>query len=163
VPEWRLKYLDYKLGKKKLKAIDRALRSVNRDAQTPRLRRRGTNLLPNSSDVAPKYSFLNRDSLGREANDPADVDVPHLSRSLSIRPNGSRTRAYSSNLPRTPEETPLATGGNGYGGLGASYGSFVGRGDDHRRLCSCQAPHWIPRTPRLQLAQPRPRSGSTRP
>lgn len=109
------------LGKKKLKAIDRALRSVN---QTPRLRRRGTNLLPSSTDVAPKYSFLNRDSLSREANDPADVPDP--SRSRSIRANGSRPRAYSSNLPRTPEETPLATGGNGFGGLGTSYGSFVG-------------------------------------
>lgn len=125
MPEWRLKYLDYKLGKKKIKAIDRALRSVNRDAQTPRLRRRGTNLLPNSSDVAPKYSFLNRDGLSREANDPADVPDP--SRSLSLRPSGSRARAYSSNLPRTPEATtPLATGANGYGGLGTSYGSFVG-------------------------------------
>jgi hypothetical protein len=108
------------VGKKKLKAIDRALRNVS---QTPRLRRRGTNLLPNASDVAPKYSFLNRDSLGREPNDPDHV--PDASRSLSIRANGSRPRAYSSNLPRTPEETPLARGGNGYNGLGTSYGSFV--------------------------------------
>ncbi|KAF2993059.1 hypothetical protein E8E13_000131 [Curvularia kusanoi] len=121
VPEWRLKYLDYKVGKKKLKAIDRALRNVS---QTPRLRRRGTNLLPDSSDIAPKYSFLNRNSLGREANDVGHTPDP--THSLSIRANGSRPRAYSSNLPRTPEETPLATGGNGYNGLGTSYGSFVG-------------------------------------
>ncbi|KAG9199984.1 hypothetical protein G6514_007687 [Epicoccum nigrum] len=124
VPEWRLKYLDYKVGKKKLKAIDRALRNVS---QTPRLRRRGTNLLPNSSDAAPKYSFLNRDSLGREPNDPDHVPSTgtEVTHSLSIRASGSRPRAYSSNLPRTPEETPLATGGNGYNGLGTSYGSFV--------------------------------------
>lgn len=107
------------LGKKKLKAIDRALRNIN---QTPRLRRRGNNLLPSSTDVAPKYAFLNRDNLSREANDPAHV--PDATRSLSI--GRARPRGYSSNLPRTPEETPLATGGNnGHRGLGTSYGSFV--------------------------------------
>lgn len=112
------------LGKKKLKAIDRALRNVN---QTPRLRRRGTNNLPGPSEAAPKYSFLNRDRLGREANDAADVPDPVNDgrSSLSIRPNGSRSRTYSNQFPRTPEEAPLTRGGNGYNGLGTSYGSIV--------------------------------------
>ncbi|KAJ4308540.1 Xenotropic and polytropic retrovirus receptor 1 [Neodidymelliopsis sp. IMI 364377] len=144
VPEWRLKYLDYKLGKKKLKAIDRALRNVN---QTPRLRRRGTNSLPGPSDVAPKYSFLNRDNLGREANDPADVPDPvNASQpSLQIRSNGSR--AHLSQLARTPEEAPLTLGENGYNGLGTSYGSIIGSPPSGRDASSAkgQAP------PSLQL------------
>ena len=35
VPEWRLKYFDYKGGKKRIKDISRALARIN---QTPRLR-----------------------------------------------------------------------------------------------------------------------------
>lgn len=95
--------------------------------QTPRLRRRGTNNLPGPSDVAPKYSFLNRDNLGREANDPANVPDPvnDSQPSLSIRPNGNRTRTYSNRLARTPEEAPLTRGSSGYNGLGTSYGSII--------------------------------------
>lgn len=37
VPEWRIKYLDYKQGKKKIKAVARALKNANR---TPRLGKR---------------------------------------------------------------------------------------------------------------------------
>ncbi|KAK5150984.1 hypothetical protein LTR04_006700 [Oleoguttula sp. CCFEE 6159] len=61
VPEWRAKYLDYKQGKKKLKAVARAIRVVN---QTPRsVRRWGPDAFtPSSSDTAPTYSFLNRSS-----------------------------------------------------------------------------------------------------
>ena len=35
VPEWRAKYLDYKLGKKKIKAVAKALKNVNRTPNTP--------------------------------------------------------------------------------------------------------------------------------
>ncbi|KAL8679019.1 MAG: hypothetical protein Q9186_004675 [Xanthomendoza sp. 1 TL-2023] len=35
VPEWRAKYLDYKVGKKKIKAIARALRTLNQTPKTP--------------------------------------------------------------------------------------------------------------------------------
>ncbi|KAI9822512.1 MAG: hypothetical protein M1827_000231 [Pycnora praestabilis] len=38
VPEWRAKYLDYKFGKKKLKAVARALRGLNQTPKTPRRR-----------------------------------------------------------------------------------------------------------------------------
>jgi len=58
VPEWRLKYLDYKTGKKRLKAIGRALRNVD---STPRPRRRGTSILSSPFDSAPKYSYPNQD------------------------------------------------------------------------------------------------------
>ncbi|KAI9780507.1 MAG: hypothetical protein M1835_004467 [Candelina submexicana] len=35
VPEWRAKYLDYRIGKKKLKAVGRALRNINQTPKTP--------------------------------------------------------------------------------------------------------------------------------
>jgi xenotropic and polytropic retrovirus receptor 1 len=35
VPEWRYKYLDYKQGKKKIKAVSRALREANKTPYTP--------------------------------------------------------------------------------------------------------------------------------
>ena len=61
VPEWRAKYLDYKVGKKKIKAIQRALR--NAQSSTPLTpRRRLQNPLPTPADVAPQYSYLNRDT-----------------------------------------------------------------------------------------------------
>ena len=34
VPEWRYKYIDYKQGKKKIKAVSRALREANRTCST---------------------------------------------------------------------------------------------------------------------------------
>ncbi|KAI9802286.1 MAG: hypothetical protein M1833_001792 [Piccolia ochrophora] len=67
VPEWRLKYFDYKIGKKKLKAVARALRGVN---ATPRFARRrsvdaagrsslsGLSVTPSPYDKVPPHSFL---------------------------------------------------------------------------------------------------------
>lgn len=45
VPEWRAKYLDYKLGKKKVKAIAKALRNFDQTPKTPTARQRPSNLL----------------------------------------------------------------------------------------------------------------------
>lgn len=47
VPEWRAKYFDYKIGKKKVKAVARALRSVNQTPRTPG-RQLPSNLLNNA-------------------------------------------------------------------------------------------------------------------
>ena len=60
MPEWRAKYLDYKVGKKKIKAIQRALR--NAQSSTPLTPRRRMHGLPTPRDVAPQYSYLNRDT-----------------------------------------------------------------------------------------------------
>jgi hypothetical protein len=60
VPEWRAKYLDYKVGKKKIKAIQRALR--NAQSSTPRTPQKRANLLYTPGDIAPQYSYLNRDT-----------------------------------------------------------------------------------------------------
>ncbi|KAF1847805.1 SPX-domain-containing protein [Cucurbitaria berberidis CBS 394.84] len=123
VPEWRLKYLDYKLGKKKLKAINRALRNVD---QTPRLRRRGTNILPSPFDAAPKYSYLNREHArqGETANtrDPEDLRALAITNSRTSQPQ----RRSGSQPARSPEEEPLAHGRGDFPGLGRSYGSIIG-------------------------------------
>lgn len=67
VPEWRAKYLNYKLGKKKLKAISRALRNVHQSTpRTPGRRRRPT-FTPSPNTAVPSYSFLNRLDLRRTA------------------------------------------------------------------------------------------------
>ncbi|KAF2125479.1 SPX-domain-containing protein [Dothidotthia symphoricarpi CBS 119687] len=116
IPEWRAKYLDYKGGKKKLKAIDRALRNVS---QTPRLRRHGTNILPSPFDAAPKYAFLNRDNLGRDttsmARDPDDLRALAITNSR----NSAHERSNGSRAARTPEEEPLtrAATRTGYGSI----------------------------------------------
>ncbi|KAL8831111.1 MAG: hypothetical protein Q9170_005436 [Blastenia crenularia] len=62
VPEWRAKYLDYKLGKKKVKAIGRALRNVN---QTPKIpgRQGPVNLLATAIHQTPIRTRTNSDTL----------------------------------------------------------------------------------------------------
>lgn len=47
VPEWRAKYFDYKIGKKKVKAVARALKNVNQTPRTPG-RQLPSNLLNNA-------------------------------------------------------------------------------------------------------------------
>lgn len=123
VPEWRLKYLDYKVGKKKLKAINRALRNVNN--QTPRLRRRGNTYTPSPLDTAPKYSFLNRSQGGRDTSDLRAVAISNSQASVNSKPNGSRT-SLAREVGRSPEEQPLNGGHKDpFPGL-TRYGSIIG-------------------------------------
>ncbi|KAL1593858.1 Xenotropic and polytropic retrovirus receptor 1 [Paraconiothyrium brasiliense] len=127
VPEWRVKYLDYKLGKKKLKAIKRALRTVN---QTPRARIRGANgFTPSPYDTAPKYSFLNRNH-GQTATverQPGDLRALAIGNSLSsgdVQRNGSKA-SPSVNVSKD-EEAPLnAQEDPRFPGL-TRYGSIIG-------------------------------------
>ncbi|KAL8728703.1 MAG: hypothetical protein Q9181_005249 [Wetmoreana brouardii] len=62
VPEWRAKYLDYKVGKKKVKAIARALRNVNQTPRTPG-RQGPTNLLATAVYQTPIRTRANSDTL----------------------------------------------------------------------------------------------------
>lgn len=97
VPEWRLKYLDYRAGKKKLKAIRRALRTVN---QTPRLRRRGASTFgATPEDVAPQYTFLNR----------TDLDGSEDLRTLALTNSAASLRSKP-NAGSSSEEEPLNGG-----------------------------------------------------
>ena len=135
VPEWRLKYLDYKLGKKKLKAIDRALRHVE---STPRLRRRGVaSVLPSPLDAAPKYTYLNREHTHQgNARDTEDLRALAITNtrsrnSLQRRADGGQA-SQGSQLGRTPEEEPLNQGRRELSYLGSSYGSFAATSPPNR-------------------------------
>lgn len=57
VPEWRTKYLNYKLGKKKLKAVSRALRTADR---TPKVEGLGGSPSWKRQQPALSYRYLNR-------------------------------------------------------------------------------------------------------
>ncbi|KAH3950644.1 hypothetical protein HBI24_116920 [Parastagonospora nodorum] len=139
VPEWRAKYLDYKTGKKKLKAINRALRTVH---QTPRFRKRGTNAFePSPFDAAPKYTYINRNYNGREATlgsrDPDDLRALAITNSQNSvkdkdKSNGGKESVPAARPSRSPEEEPLAK----WSGFraGTSYGSIVGSPPDEDPL-----------------------------
>jgi hypothetical protein len=126
VPEWQAKYLNYKVGKKKLKAIHRAVRTVN---QTPRVRRRGgTAFTPSPYDTAPKYSFLNRNTgrdpaSSREPDDLRALAIGNSQTSLRLRENGGRgsvpikeTRSREEE-PLNAEEDPRHRGLTRYGSI----------------------------------------------
>jgi hypothetical protein len=121
-------------GKKKLKAINRALRTVH---QTPRFRKRGTNSFePSPFDAAPKYTYINRNYHGHEATlgsrEPDDLRtlaITNSQNSLANRNNSGKRAAPSARLSRSPEEEPLAKG-PGFRGRGTSYGSIIGSPPD---------------------------------
>jgi hypothetical protein len=128
VPEWRAKYLDYKVGKKRLKAINRALRTVN---QTPRMRRRGgAAFTPSPFDTAPKYSFLNRNhgrdpGSSREPDDLRTLATGNSQNNLKAKTNQSHT-AIPIDKTRSREEEPLNAGEDPtHRGL-TRYGSILG-------------------------------------
>ncbi|PVI04372.1 SPX-domain-containing protein [Periconia macrospinosa] len=125
VPEWRLKYLDYKTGKKKLKSIRRALRTVN---QTPRLRIRHANTFtPSPFETAPKYSFLNRNH-GKNVNtsrDPEDLRGLAIGNGHSRRNNEAYEHEGFPDAEYKDEEAPLnAQEDPRYPGL-TRYGSII--------------------------------------
>ncbi|KAF1996957.1 SPX-domain-containing protein [Amniculicola lignicola CBS 123094] len=128
VPEWRLKYLDYRTGKKKLKAIKRALRNVS---QTPGGRLFGGNTFtPSPFDNAPQYSFLNR-AHGRQdiSRTNGSGDLRHIAISNSQTSLNSKGGKGRPSLPqqfrRSPEEQPLNGDAPGFPGLNR-YGSIIG-------------------------------------
>ncbi|RMZ68291.1 SPX N-terminal [Pyrenophora seminiperda CCB06] len=114
----------HQTGKKKLKAINRALRNV--ESSTPRLRRRrGGNLLPSPFDAAPKYTYLNRDHA--RPGETASAREPDDLRALAMTNSHTRQqREQASQLGRTPEEEPLTNGRSERAGLGNNYGSIIG-------------------------------------
>jgi hypothetical protein len=121
-------------GKKKLKAINRALRTVH---QTPRFRKRGTlSFEPSPFDAAPKYTYINRNYHGQEATlgsrDPEDLRtlaITNSQNSLNGRNNSGKQAVPAARFSRSPEEEPLAKG-PGFRGRGTSYGSIIGSPPD---------------------------------
>ncbi|KAJ9371858.1 hypothetical protein DTO282F9_3177 [Paecilomyces variotii] len=86
VPEWRAKYLDYKAGKKKLKALNRALQKINRTPRTPRtphtpLARRFTQSLTTNEPYTPtrgpdRFSAADANGNGTPRSRATPVPVP---------------------------------------------------------------------------------------
>jgi hypothetical protein len=117
-------------GKKRLKAIKRALRTVH---QTPRFRKRGANAFePSPFDAAPKYTYINRNYNGREATissrEPDDLRalaITNSQHSVQGKSNGGSRSIPAAHHSQSPEEEPLAKG-PGFGGPGTSYGSIIG-------------------------------------
>ncbi|KAJ9659444.1 Xenotropic and polytropic retrovirus receptor 1 [Coniosporium apollinis] len=131
VPEWRAKYLDYRQGKKKIKAISRALRNINQTPRTPR--RKGPNaFLPTTSDTAPKYSFINRSQFGRGSGS-GNVAAAQSLRSVADRSGNVGARGQEGGqstpsrrvipIPRSSEEQPLRSE---EGQPLTRYGSIIG-------------------------------------
>ncbi|KAI0525490.1 EXS family-domain-containing protein [Xylaria bambusicola] len=113
VPEWRIKYLNYKAGKKYIKSVARA---VNRANGTPRANSRR---LP-PREVPPFFrSPFSLQQVSRDANSqwPEDIGPPtsglHLSRQA--------TRSEPANMPVPNERQSLS----GSGMNETNYGSFV--------------------------------------
>ncbi|KAF1968743.1 EXS-domain-containing protein [Bimuria novae-zelandiae CBS 107.79] len=114
--------------KKKLKAIIRALRSVN--SQTPSTRfRRPNGFTPSPYDTAPKYSFLNRDHHGQAAaveRQPGDLRALAIGNSSSGRVQSHGERASQPVDVPQDEESPLnAQEDPRFPGL-TRYGSIIG-------------------------------------
>ncbi|RMJ25399.1 signal transduction protein Syg1 [Aspergillus sp. HF37] len=109
VPEWRAKYLDYKAGKKKLKAIDRAVHKSNRTPLNPSLRRV-------ISENVSQPTTSNQD--------PPSVD------SSNAESPGKTERSQATPIPRsTPtqrhERQPLQGPGSRFSTVSGAYGSIV--------------------------------------
>ncbi|KAI9753641.1 MAG: hypothetical protein M4579_005050 [Chaenotheca gracillima] len=100
VPEWRAKYFDYKIGKKKLKAVSRALRGINVTPGTLRSR-------PN--DVPPPSSLNN---LGFVPSQQDHVP-PH---SILINHNASRSSRNGASEPLLNPSDRAQTESEGVGG-----------------------------------------------
>ncbi|OKL61240.1 hypothetical protein UA08_03857 [Talaromyces atroroseus] len=98
VPEWRAKYMNYKLGKKKIKAIQKALQKANR---TP-IRRQETFQYTPSQQLPPNTSTS-------AAQLPLDY-------------NGSPSRK---DAVRVSEQRPLRTPGSRFSNTVGSYGSIT--------------------------------------
>ncbi|AEO62710.1 uncharacterized protein THITE_40647, partial [Thermothielavioides terrestris NRRL 8126] len=71
VPEWRVKYLNYKAGKKHIKAVTRA---INRANATPTLTRRAE-VLPTGTTPARVFGINHSFTPPRRTNDPLPRDL----------------------------------------------------------------------------------------
>ncbi|KAI4092276.1 MAG: hypothetical protein LQ344_003520 [Seirophora lacunosa] len=112
VPEWRAKYLDYKLGKKKVKAIARALRTVNQSPKTPS-RHGPTSLFGTAAYQAPNRTHSNGDTLQTAVQHLGPTPIttptatPHLEQPTPGREGGLAPRDLES-APQAPTKaTPI--------------------------------------------------------
>ncbi|CAG8052002.1 unnamed protein product [Penicillium salamii] len=131
VPEWRAKYLDYKTGKKKVKAITRALQKCHRSPRIPSYRQptpqsRGAaqyNLTPSNTDKQLDAAEGNAPTTPQRG---ADTPVPR-------------------STPQRTERQPLRTPGSRFSENVGSYGSILATPPpQHRRGGSDAASFELP-------------------
>ncbi|KAK6831651.1 hypothetical protein RU639_002654 [Aspergillus parasiticus] len=117
VPEWRAKYLDYKAGKKKLKAISRALQKTNRSPSHPSLRHvnHGDPSTVAANGPDPPSSFHQPDRK-HPATDPTYNPTS---------PVRSGSRTSRSTPGRRSERQPLRVPGSRFSTTVGSYGSIL--------------------------------------
>ncbi|PKX97196.1 uncharacterized protein P174DRAFT_105095 [Aspergillus novofumigatus IBT 16806] len=122
VPEWRAKYLDYKTGKKKVKAIARAIQKTNRSPRHPSLRRTATG--PGDQIITPSGTF--RSSPG-QTSDNKRLEVPNSFRSppIPVRGDAHATTTSRSTPGQRDERQPLRVPGSRFSAVMGSYGSII--------------------------------------
>ncbi|KAI1425845.1 EXS family-domain-containing protein [Xylaria sp. FL1777] len=116
VPEWRIKYLNYKAGKKYVKGVARAIHRAN---SSPR----GTSRRHDPPPPHDVPSFFRspfsrqQESRGVYSREPGDVDLLTSSHG----PSGQAARSEPTNMPVPSERQSL----NSPGANESNYGSFV--------------------------------------
>ncbi|KAJ5104589.1 hypothetical protein NUU61_001936 [Penicillium alfredii] len=119
VPEWRAKYLDYKNGKKKVKAITRALHRTHRGPHTSAIRPPVAHSHVAPAGVSPSVSDKHLD-----ATEPNNQATPN--RSSANPPSNPR----STPIPKA-ERQPLRTPGSRFSDTVGSYGSILATPPQH--------------------------------
>ncbi|KAL4913926.1 SPX domain-containing protein [Aspergillus aurantiobrunneus] len=122
VPEWRAKYLDYKVGKKKVKAISRAIQKANRTPSHPSIRRTPPGQGDQTDTAAGSYlsSSFHRAEKGIEGGD-AEYNLAVKSPSLTSRSTPGQRH----------ERQPLRVPGSRFSAVVGSYGSILASPPQH--------------------------------
>ncbi|KAI1908682.1 Xenotropic and polytropic retrovirus receptor 1 [Ophidiomyces ophidiicola] len=135
VPEWRAKYLNYKQGKKKIKAITRALRAIDQAPRTPSRRAFGLS----GSDGTPQSTrppFRHLGSFRRMRS-----KAPSRSRREPETLDGERSptdvRPQETSFPETQ---PLRTPGSRFADHTGGYGSIISAHSRSATLPSLELP-----------------------
>ncbi|EAW12698.1 SPX and EXS domain-containing protein [Aspergillus clavatus NRRL 1] len=119
VPEWRAKYLDYKTGKKKVKAIARAIQKTHRSPRYPSLRRANTGL--DDPAATPSNPFLSSSLRG---SDNRRLEIPGSFYNPST-PGGIAATPSRSTTGQRNERQPLRVPGSRFSAVVGSYGSII--------------------------------------
>ncbi|KAI3339816.1 EXS family-domain-containing protein [Ustulina deusta] len=116
VPEWRIKYLNYKAGKKYVKGVARA---IHRASGTPRgIGRRHDYPPPHDAPSFFRSPFpRQQESRGINSHGPEDANLP----TSNLGPPGEVAPSEPINMPIPSERQPL----NSPGMNESNYGSFV--------------------------------------